>query len=193
MWANKLRCIGLVFSCLFTVTTLADDLVNIDDFRPLTADKNAIRVGDIVTLLIFEDARAGSSANLQDSSRFDISAGASRDSLGWNYGLGIGADNDGDAATERKGFIRAYITVQVLHVDQHGLLNVKGSQKLKINDEEQIILVEGKLRHTDIAANNTALSSRLLDAKISFTGEGTVSDGHDSGVINSLLRWLGII
>ena len=183
----RLLLIMLCFSCQ------AKDLVEIDNFQPLTADKNAVRQGDVVTLLVFEDAKAGSSANLQDQSQFDISAGASRDQLNWQYGLGVGSSNAGDAATQRKGFIKAHITVQVVSLDQYGLLEVKGMQKLKINDEEQVITVEGKLRKEDILANNTALSSRLMDAKISFTGEGTVTEGHDSGLFHSLFRWLGLV
>lgn len=181
----------LLLLCCFGCS--AKDLVDISNFRPLTADKNAVKVGDIVTLLIYEDAKAGSSANLKDQSEFDVSAGASRDQLSWRYGLGIASANSGDATTQRNGFIKAHITVLVEAVDEYGLFKVSGIQKLKINDEEQVITVSGRLRKDDISATNTAISSRLLDAKISFTGEGTVSEGHDSGVINRLLRWLGFV
>ena len=167
--------------------------MNIDKLRPLTADKRALGVGDLVTLLVYEDAKAGSSANLKDQGEFEISAGANRDELDWRYGLGVGSGLKGDAATQRNGFIKARITVLVRQVDEHGLFEVIGRQKIKVNGEEQIITVTGKLRKDDVTANNTAVSSRLLNANISFTGEGTVSEGHDANFVTRFLRWLGVM
>ncbi|GGI67549.1 hypothetical protein GCM10007978_01500 [Shewanella hanedai] len=180
----------LLLSCF---TCSATDLVEVDKLRALTADKRAVGVGDVVTLLVFEDAKAGSSANLKEQGEFEMSAGANRDELAWQYGLGAMSSNKGDAATQRNGFIKAYITVVIQHVDPNGLFLVQGTQRLQINGEEQVISVSGKLRKNDIAANNTALSSRLLDASISFTGQGTVSTGHDSNLFSRFFRWLGVL
>jgi flagellar L-ring protein FlgH len=178
---------------LFCFTCSATDLVEIDNLRALTADKRAVGIGDVVTLLVFEDAKAGSSANLKEQGEFEMSAGARRSDLNWQYGLGGMSSNKGDAATQRNGFIKAHVTVLVQGVDDYGLFVVQGIQKLQINGEEQVISVSGKLRKDDIAANNTALSSRLLDASISFTGQGTVSTGHDSNLFSRLFRWFGIL
>jgi flagellar L-ring protein precursor FlgH len=168
------------------------DLVNIDQLKPLTADKKARSVGDVVTLLVLEDAKAGSSTNLRDVSDTGIDVVAGRDQQNWQYGLGVGLNQRGDAATQRNGFIKTHITVQIISKDPHGLFEVNGTQRLKINGEEQLITVSGKLRADDISSVNTALSSRLLDATISFTGEGTVSAGQESGLINRILRWFGM-
>lgn len=173
-------------------SVLASDLVNIDQHKPLTADKKARVVGDVVTLLVLEDAKAGSSTNLRDISDSSIDVAASRDQHDWRYGLGVGLNQRGDAATQRNGFIKTHITVQITSRDANGLFSVAGMQRLKINGEEQVITVSGKLRSDDISSMNTALSSRLLDASISFTGEGTVSAGQDSGLVSRILRWFGM-
>jgi flagellar L-ring protein precursor FlgH len=181
----------LLLVCFLPCVLLADDLVDIDSFKPLTSDVRALVVGDAVTLIIYENAKASSSANKNEQGKFDLSVAANRDNIAWDYGLQTGSGSNGDAVTQRNGYIKAHITLLVTKVNENGLLNVSGEQKLTINGEQQTIIVQGRLRKHDISADNTAISSRLLDADISFTGEGTVSDGYDSNIFQRLYRWLG--
>lgn len=183
----------MLFFCFYSFSYLgvADDLVDIDNFKPLTSDIRALVVGDVVTLIIYENAKASSSAKQNEQGQFDVKIAANRDNSAWNYGIGTGSGTNGDAGTQRNGYIKAHITLLVNKVDKNGLLNVSGEQTLTINGEQQTITVRGRLRKNDVSADNTAISSRLLDADISFTGEGTVSDGYDANVFQRLYRWLG--
>ena len=72
----------------------------------------------------------------------------------------------------------------------NGELLVSGEQFIELNNDSQEIKVSGRVRPLDILANNTVLSTRLADAKISFTGEGLLVNRAKPGVITQIINWL---
>jgi len=70
---------------------------------------------------------------------------------------------------------------------------VQGEQEVKVNDELQLINVEGKVRTQDINKYNTILSTRISDAKISYNGKGLVDDQQKPGLFSQLLTIIGFI
>jgi flagellar L-ring protein precursor FlgH len=75
-------------------------------------------------------------------------------------------------------------------IEPDASLRVKGQQEIVINGERQKFLLEGRVRTLDIGPDNTVLSSRLSDAKISYTGRGVLNDSQRAGLIPRLLSWL---
>jgi flagellar L-ring protein precursor FlgH len=69
---------------------------------------------------------------------------------------------------------------------------VTGEQLVEINDETQRIRLEGRVRPQDITENNSVLSSRLSDAKISYVGDGVLAERQKPGWLARLLIWLGL-
>ena len=61
------------------------------------------------------------------------------------------------------------------------------------NNEVQTLYIEGRARPQDIGANNSILSNRLADAKISYTGDGLLADKQRPGVLTRFLSWLRIL
>jgi flagellar L-ring protein precursor FlgH len=70
---------------------------------------------------------------------------------------------------------------------------VSGEQLIKVNDERQEIVLSGRVRPIDIAENNTVVSSRLADARISYVGDGVLGEKQRPGILTRILSWLRII
>lgn len=170
----------------------ATSLYQSESYKALTADKRALHIGDTLTIIVIESAQASASAGASGQNEFGLSAQTGTDNFGWQYGLGIGSNSEGQAATQRQGGIRTQLTVSVQRVDKNDNLYVKGKQVLVIDGEEQIIELTGIARRSDIASNNTLLSNRLHDAKIKFSGKGSVTEDQQDGIITRLFKWLGI-
>jgi flagellar L-ring protein precursor FlgH len=58
---------------------------------------------------------------------------------------------------------------------------IEGRRNIKVNDEDQIIVLEGVVRTRDIAPDNTVNSIYVADARISYSGRGIVSDQQSPG------------
>jgi flagellar L-ring protein precursor FlgH len=67
---------------------------------------------------------------------------------------------------------------------------IQGKQHIALNNESQVITVEGRVRPQDIDTNNAVLSTRIADAKIEFIGHGLLSSRQQPGVISRIFNWL---
>jgi flagellar L-ring protein precursor FlgH len=52
------------------------------------------------------------------------------------------------------------------------------------------MILEGVIRPSDIASDNTVLSSYIADARISYTGKGVVSDKQRPGWMSRVLDYV---
>lgn len=171
----------------------ADSLYREDKYQPLVSDRKASRSGDSVTVLVLEAASASASsdtatdrstsvdAHLKYLPRYDKSLDAA-----------YGDDFSGRGKIARSGKLLAQITVKVESVAPNGDLNVKGQQLLYVNDEKQLIKLEGRIRRADISDANTVPSNRIADARISYIGDGILGDTQKPGWTTRIMRWLGL-
>ncbi|QEY18587.1 flagellar basal body L-ring protein FlgH [Cellvibrio sp. KY-GH-1] len=165
----------------------SQNLYEENKFQALVADEKAFKVGDIVTLLIVESAKANTTEDKAQgrSVRLGGSAGKTATDLdppdrnGRSESVAVEAEFASDKAlnNQRTGNVRAQITVEVLEVKDTDKLYVSGEQKININGNEQFIRASGWLRMKDIDQNNTALSARLNDAKIEYSGNKNAEKG----------------
>jgi flagellar L-ring protein FlgH len=164
-------------------------------FRPLTSDHRALRVGDSLTVLVFENSSASTSAGTDTERNVDIGLGVTvtrptREATG---SLVFNNDFSGAGKLQRSGKLAAQITVTVQSVDPNGDLHVAGRQLIAVNEDKQEIVLAGRVRPQDISENNTVVSSRLADATISYVGEGLLAEKQKPGLATRLLGWLGLI
>jgi flagellar L-ring protein precursor FlgH len=168
------------------------------NWSALASDRVARSVGDVLTVIVYENSTGTGSAenttNKSSSFQAQVSAGNPNSGSGiaeaGNLGLGYNADNAG--ATTRAGTMVGQISVTVDAVLPNGDLHVSGVQVLNINGEKTRIAVKGRVRLADISASNVVLSSSLADAAIDYDGKGLVSDSARPGIITRALNWLGI-
>jgi len=189
MFKNILCCLAL----LACTATQADNLYRPEQYRALTADRKAYQVGDNLTILVFENASATTSAGTTTDKSTGVKVGIQSKNSSTALGLDLGDEYEGKGKIQRSGKLLAQITVTVKAVEPSGLLVVSGEQVIAVNDEKQEIKLEGKVRSADIGENNTVASSRLSDAKISYIGEGVLGDRQRPGLITRALAWLGLL
>jgi flagellar L-ring protein precursor FlgH len=173
-------------------TSQAADLYSPEHYRALASDVKAYQVGDALTVQVTENASAVTSADTNTAR--DTSGSASLLFRGRTHEAtgNISHDFDGNAKTQRAGKLAAQLTVSVVAVLPNGDLQVAGQQVLTINDEKQMIRLEGRVRKQDIGDNNTVLSNRIADAVINYAGDGVLTDGQRVGLITRVLTWLGL-
>ncbi|WP_172200437.1 flagellar basal body L-ring protein FlgH [Niveibacterium sp. COAC-50] len=163
------------------------------EFRSLTADRRAWRVGDVLTIAIQENATATTAVDLGTHRR--SAANVNVDPIqGASVSAGAGLDNDSTGAgrMQRSGRLLAQITVAVTEILPSGDLAVAGEQQLDLNGEAQTIRVRGRLRSTDIDERNVVQSNRLADARIQFVGDGFLTDAGKPGLLSRLLTLFGL-
>lgn len=160
------------------------------------SDRKARGIGDIVTVLISESSSASKEATTQTGRTTNMSAsipnffGLENDDF-WTSGNPIDLSNlvnadfsnsfNGNGTTTRREDLTASLTTQVVGRYPNGQLKIRGGKEVMVNNEVQIIYLTGIIRPVDITAANTVDSSKILNARISYTGKGSVSDKQKPG------------
>jgi flagellar L-ring protein FlgH len=162
------------------------------------------RIGDMVTVLIQEQANATRNAGTDTSRKSEISMGMPilAGLMGALKSAYPGMDskkllsaiykNDfsGKGETKRSGKLTATLTTRIKKVLPNGDLYIEGSKVVMINQEESHLYVSGVVRRSDIQADNTVLSSLLADAQVEYTGRGPLDGASRPGWFSRLLNWL---
>lgn len=162
----------------------------------LYADHKARTLGDIVTITIAEKASATKQATTATDRSSSMTAGIPHlfglENSKWitqhpkldltslveaNYGNKF----SGSGTTVRKEDLIASLTAQVVEVYPNGNLKIRGGKEVRVNNETQLIYMTGIIRPVDIMANNTIDSKHVLNANISYTGKGSLSDKQKPG------------
>lgn len=168
----------------------------------LTDDLKARRRGDIITIVISETASASKEAKTGTSR--DSSVGAGIPNLMGLETSGFVKNNFSDLAnlikanantsfkgsgsTSRQENLKATITARVIDVQSNGNLMIEGRRNIKVNEEDQIIVLEGTVRSRDIAPDNTVNSIFVADARISYSGRGIISDQQSPGWLMNIFN-----
>ena len=63
----------------------------------------------------------------------------------------------------------------------NGYLRIQGQRSVKVNNEEQIIILEGVVRPKDINHENIISSAQGADARITYAGNGIINDKQQPG------------
>lgn len=167
-----------------------------------TDDLKARRRGDIITIVISETASASKEAKTGTSR--DSSVGAGIPNLLGLEKYGVFKNNFSDLAniikananssfkgsgsTSRQENLRATITARVVDVQSNGNLMIEGRRNIKVNEEDQIIVLEGTVRSRDISPDNTVNSIYVADARISYSGRGIISDQQSPGWLMNIFN-----
>ncbi|QQS35507.1 MAG: flagellar basal body L-ring protein FlgH [Ignavibacteriales bacterium] len=180
---------------LITVPTLfAQDMRN-NSFSSLFSDQKANRVGDAVTILVVESSQASNNAETSTGKKSDLGfnfSGGLDDTQLPSVDVGIGSNNDfrGAGSTKTTGMIRTKISATIDSVLQNGNLLIRGSRKIVINGDEQVLNIKGIVRSSDISADNSVLSYNISEAEIVFEGSGMIQDAQNPGWLTKFFHWI---
>lgn len=161
-------------------------------YQPLTSDLRMRRVGDLITVMVYENASASSAANTTAARDADVGVGV-EGTPGKRYAGTVSASNktDGRGRTAREGKVLAQITVTIRAIEENGDMLIAGEQLLEINNESQQISVEGRIRPQDVSDTNVVLSTRVANARIRYSGEGDLADKQRPAWWQRLLTLFG--
>lgn len=156
----------------------------------LFEDFRARRVGDILTVLLAESTDAAKSSDTTlDKTNSTLIAnpvlfGQPRS---WgddnNLAFELSSDSafDGGSASNQSNKLQGSVTVTIAKVYPGGNFYVKGEKWLELNQGKEYIRLQGIVRPVDISANNTILSTKVADARISYSGTGATADANKVG------------
>jgi flagellar L-ring protein precursor FlgH len=157
----------------------------------LFSDTKAHAVGDMLTVLIQENASANSSAETKTSKSESGTLGPGIGPLLQQIGvlsLSGSSAADGAGSTNRSDTLTAQIAVTVKQVLPNGNMMVEGTRSIGMNTETEIITLTGVVRPQDVSASNTVLSPLVADAAIKYSGKGPVGDKQREGLISKLFK-----
>ncbi len=166
----------------------------------LFADPRAHRAGDILTVVLVESTQATKKASTSTSKTDKAKIGAPT-LLGKTLSLGgkvadIGLDGertfDGAGSSSQSNQLTGQITVTVAQRMSNGNLLVRGEKWLTINQGQELVRISGIVRPQDIGQDNTVPSTRVADARISYTGRGTLADANTRGWLSRFFnsKWM---
>jgi len=167
-------------------------------------DFRARKTGDVITILIEEDLKGEKNVETNTDKQSEISSG-----IGGVFGTELakllspagttiadptkmfsGSSQDtfkGTGKTSRDGNLKGTVSARVVDVFPNGNIMIEGTRELKINNESQYLILTGIVRPQDIKSDNTISSTKLADARISYTGGGSLSEKTSPGWFSRLM------
>ena len=94
----------------------------------------------------------------------------------------------GDAS--QASSIRADLTVSIVEVRPNGTALVRGEKVMQLSQGEEWVQLSGIIRLADIDQDNRIPSIRVADARISYSGAGSVQRASREGWLS---RFIGVI
>lgn len=174
----------------------------------LFSDNRARRVGDIVLVNIVETSKGAHKADTTSEKTSSVNLGVTsmlgkNDSRLWPVGPSLGykvhpgtaaqveasAANkfDGKGETTREANVTATVAARVVGVLPGGVMQIEGAREIKVNNENQVLVVRGLIRSKDVRPDNSVLSSYIADAHIEYYGQGVVGDKQKPGWLTRFL------
>lgn len=161
----------------------------------LYGDRKAFRVGDIITITLNEKTQASKKANSDISKDSKTKLGLTSmfgGGLTTNNPVGSGdlslsaeyggsRDAKGDSQAGQSNSLTGSITVTVADVMPNGILAVRGEKWMTLNTGNELVRIAGMIRADDIATDNTVPSTRVADARITYSGTGAFADASQPG------------
>ena len=174
----------------------------------LVADFRAKRVGDVLTIKIEENLKGAKDVKTKLGKNSEVNVGLTG-LLGWEFNErvaprypdqevsasnaigGMGTNKfDGQGQTSRDTSLSGTISARVIKQLPGGNLLIRASREISINSETQYMILTGIVRRADIGPGNEVSSTRIADARISYTGGGDLSEMQHPGWLG---RLMGII
>src|SRR6201996_3697175 len=167
-------------------------------------DPRAMHVGDVITVnvAVADNAKLDNSttrtrtnsddANLTNFFGLENALPKSMDP-GSLVKMGSDNSNVGSGAIDRSEAINMTLAALVAQVLPNGNLVITGRQQVRVNNELRDLQISGIVRTEDITAANTVDLTQIAEARISYGGQGTMSDVQEprygSQLFDVLMPW----
>ena len=159
----------------------------------LFEDNKARDVGDLVTIVLVESTAARTQANTSVSKDSNIAMAAPTIAgvpITYKGNPILEAEIDGEREFKGAGNstqsnrLDGSVTATVVQNLGNGNLLVRGEKRLRLNQGDELVQIQGIVRTADIGPDNRIASDRVGDARIVYGGRGTLARSNAMG-------WLG--
>lgn len=154
-------------------------------------DQRANEVGDILTVMIDIQDEAQLENETERSRNANESAGLNS-LLGYEAALdqilpeavdntdlvdaGTTSSHSGEGSIEREEEITLEMAATITQVLPNGNFVIYGKQEVRVNFENRILQIAGVIRPEDITTQNTISHEKIAEARVSYGGEGQITD-----------------
>ena len=164
-------------------------------YAPLTSGTRAAMVGDVVTVLLVERTQAlkSNSASTDRSGNIGLTppvTGPLDFIKKSDVTIGGGGTFDGKGNAAQSNQLSGEISVTIAAVYPNGTMLVRGQKMLTLNRGDEMIQISGIIRPNDISFDNRVLSTRVADARITYTGKGEIARASRQGWLNKFFSML---
>ena len=179
-----------------TVYSTGSLWTNSGQYSNLFRDMKARYVNDVVTIRVSETTQAVSTADASTRRSSSMSAGI--DSL---VGLQNGVRElpdlissagqtrfNGEGSTSRATQLQTTLTARVTDVLPNGYLVVEGRREVRVNNENQTVILTGIVRPSDINRSNVVASSAVAQMSVQVQGKGIVSQPLKPGWLYQIIQ-----
>ncbi len=163
--------------------------------RPMFADRRAMRVNDILLVLVDESSNAsfstqkaytGNQNGTMSAPSVDYTGNDAqiaqnindfKDGSAFNMNLANSATNfSGGGSQNRTERVNFELMARVIKVLENGNYYIEGTRQIMVDGEKKVMLLSGVIRPYDITSNNTIASRYISELKLNYTSEGDISD-----------------
>jgi len=154
-------------------------------------DQRATAVGDILTVMISIDDEAKLDNETERSRKNGENAGIDN-FFGLEGSLGqvlpqavdpenlVGVNSDsthnGKGSIDRKEQIEVKLAAVITQVLPNGNFVIHGQQEMRVNFEKRVVGVDGIIRPQDVSVNNSVNYEQIAEARVTYGGEGQITD-----------------
>jgi flagellar L-ring protein precursor FlgH len=85
------------------------------------------------------------------------------------------SSSSGDGSVRRNEKLTLRVAATILNVLENGVLQIQGSQEVRVNFEIRELLVSGYVRPEDISRQNEITYDKIASARISYGGRGQIT------------------
>jgi flagellar L-ring protein precursor FlgH len=156
------------------------------NYAPLTSGTRANAIGDILTIVLAERTQATKSTS-QNTDR-NGAIGLAPPSTGpfalfgaSDLNMGGAQSFKGSGQAAQSNALTGEISVTITAAYPNGNMLVRGEKTVTLNRGEEIVRLSGLVRSADIGFDNRVPSSRVADARITYTGKGEIARASRQG------------
>ncbi|HXX24060.1 MAG TPA: flagellar basal body L-ring protein FlgH [Terriglobia bacterium] len=170
-------------------------------FSNLPGDDKARNVNDTIIINVVEQTTAAADSSVKSARTFAASSSIS--ALAGLVKANNGLQNlfspqssqalNGQAQTASDSSLVTSLAAQVVSVLPNGFLVIEAVRRMEMNSQRQTLLIHGVVRPSDIAVDNSVLSSQISNLEVRLVGKGVLSDGArpPNKLISAILKLVG--
>jgi flagellar L-ring protein precursor FlgH len=159
---------------------------------PLVSTTTARQVGDLLTVLIFQESIATMSAQHASKSDSKATMGAGSGLLQGFQGFGAsgGSSTSGAGTSTASTRIVDRLTVRIAEVMPDGNLRIEGMRAITLDKDKTELAFRGLVRPSDVAPDNTISSMLVANQELVAKGSGPVASKRKPGLLGQIFGFL---